>query len=221
MHHGVDSVDDLCDPARLTVSPDHLRSQLRLLQRLGLRFETVEQLIAGGGRRRRAAVTFDDGLRNNLTVATPLLQELNIRATFYVCPGLWGEQHEDISGPAGRLLTEDEAAAMHSEGMELGAHSLTHRDLRGLGDEELRRDLAACKEQIEAITGAPCRTLAYPFGLYDSRVERAAAQAGYEVALRWNPGPWRPYALPRLPGPPRHGGGRLALKLLGVRRRGR
>jgi peptidoglycan/xylan/chitin deacetylase (PgdA/CDA1 family) len=34
------------------------------------------------------ALTFDDGLRNNCTVAYPLLKEINIPATFFISPGL-------------------------------------------------------------------------------------------------------------------------------------
>jgi peptidoglycan/xylan/chitin deacetylase (PgdA/CDA1 family) len=35
-------------------------------------------------------LTFDDGLRNNLTVVYPILRELQLPATFFVCPGLIG-----------------------------------------------------------------------------------------------------------------------------------
>ena len=63
------------------------------------------------------------------------------------------------------------------------------------------------------MTGEPCRTLAYPYGLYDERVVRAAGEAGYELAFGWLPGPWRPLEAPRLPAPPRHGARRLSLKL--------
>jgi peptidoglycan/xylan/chitin deacetylase (PgdA/CDA1 family) len=35
-------------------------------------------------------LTFDDGLRNNLTVVYPILSELQVPATFFVCPGLIG-----------------------------------------------------------------------------------------------------------------------------------
>jgi peptidoglycan/xylan/chitin deacetylase (PgdA/CDA1 family) len=50
-------------------------------------------------RRRRAALTFDDGLRNNVTVAYPILRSLGLQATFFVCPGLidrgaWLWNHE-------------------------------------------------------------------------------------------------------------------------------
>jgi len=45
------------------------------------------------------ALTFDDGLRNNFKLAYPILKELNVPATFFVCPGLidsgrWLWNHE-------------------------------------------------------------------------------------------------------------------------------
>ena len=40
--------------------------------------------------RHEIVLTFDDGLRNNLVVVYPVLQELEIPATFFVCPGLLG-----------------------------------------------------------------------------------------------------------------------------------
>ncbi|OIQ74743.1 polysaccharide deacetylase [mine drainage metagenome] len=45
------------------------------------------------------AITFDDGLRNQLRVAFPILEELGIPATIFVCPGLidshqWLWNHE-------------------------------------------------------------------------------------------------------------------------------
>ena len=40
--------------------------------------------------RAQVALTFDDGLRNNVEVAYPLLHRLGLPATFFVCPGLIG-----------------------------------------------------------------------------------------------------------------------------------
>ncbi len=49
--------------------------------------------------RRQVALTFDDGLRNNVEVSYPLLRSLSLPATFFVCPGLvdearWMWNHE-------------------------------------------------------------------------------------------------------------------------------
>ena len=223
VHHGVGDAPPESDPVRLVVPPDRLRAQLRLLLRLGYRFRTMEELIADtDGRappRRTAAITFDDGLASDLHVAAPLLDELGLRGSFYVSPGLWGGRHASITGAAGRLLERDEVRALADRGMEIGSHAMTHSDLRKLDDHALRAELTDSKAAIEEATGRPCRVLAYPFGLHDARVEAAAMEAGYELALGWGPGEWRPAAVPRMPGPPRHGALRLGLKLLGLRHR--
>ena len=49
--------------------------------------------------RREVSLTFDDGLRNNFTVVNPILEKLNLPATFFVCPdlidrGAWLWNHE-------------------------------------------------------------------------------------------------------------------------------
>ena len=225
-YHGVGAVSDVEDPSRLVVSPEHLEAHIRLLQRRGYRFRTAEELLdeAGSGppARATAVLTFDDGFADALHLTAPLLQRLGVRATFYVCPGWWGGQHELVTGAAGRILDADEARRLQNEaGMELGSHTMTHPDLRALDDEALHHELGRSRAEVEQVTGRPCRTLAYPFGLFDQRVERAAEAAGYELAWSWLPGPWRALAAPRLPAPPRHGARRLAIKLLGIRRPGR
>jgi len=191
-YHGVGPPME--DPARLLVDPELLESHVRYLQRRGYRFLTAEELLDEGPPGPRTAVlTFDDGFRNWLTAAVPLLRRLGVRATFYVCPGLLGGRHWHLDGEDGRLLDGG----------------------------ELSRELEESKSEVERLTGRPCRTLAYPYGLYDERVVDAARAAGYELAFAWLPGPWRPLEAPRLPAPPRHGSRRLALKLAGLRRPGR
>lgn len=219
VYHGVGEPDG--DDARLLITPERLESQIRYLQRRGYRFLTADELLAEGAPGTGTVVlTFDDGFRSWLTDVAPLLERLGVRATFYLSPGLLGKQHWHVSGEAGRLMDETEAKALVDEGMELGSHAFTHQDLRLLDGRELAFELSESKAAVERITGRPCRTLAYPYGLYDERVTQAAAEAGYELAFGWLPGPWQPLAAPRLPAPPRHGAGRLALKLAGIRRRG-
>jgi peptidoglycan/xylan/chitin deacetylase (PgdA/CDA1 family) len=222
VHHGVGEASDAQDPHRLVASLDRLERQVRLLLSAGYRFSTAEELLGLPQRspgRGTAVLTFDDGFRSWLTLVAPLLRRMGVRATFYVCPGMWGVQHPLVEGEAGRLLEEHEAHALWEAGMELGSHTNSHPDLRGLDNAALATELRDSKAAVEALTGRPCRTHAYPYGLHDARVERAAAEAGYELAFAWLPGPWRRFGAPRLPAPTRHGAGRLALKLAGVRRR--
>jgi peptidoglycan/xylan/chitin deacetylase (PgdA/CDA1 family) len=214
VYHGLGRPDE----RRLLISPRRLEGQIRYLQRRGYEFKTAEELD-GSPESGTVVLTFDDGFRTALTDVAPLLTRLGVRATFYVTPGLFGTQHWQVSGDEGRLLDAGDAKALVEAGMELGSHTMSHPDLRKLTDEDLMSELEGSKAAIEKITGRPCRTFAYPYGLYDDRVTAATAAAGYDLAFAWLPGPWEQMAAPRLPAPPRHGALRLALKLAGVRRR--
>ncbi|HEU4416011.1 MAG TPA: polysaccharide deacetylase family protein [Candidatus Angelobacter sp.] len=79
-----------------------LRAQLRFLARnfnVVSLATMVDRLAGGGDGGNDLVLTFDDGLRNNLTVVYPILRELKLPATFFVCPALiesgqWLWNHE-------------------------------------------------------------------------------------------------------------------------------
>lgn len=221
-YHAVNDAHEHDDPMRLVTSPRILEEHVRWLQQRGYRFLTAEELLDETGGRtprpRTAVLTFDDGWLDAVDVTGPLLDALGVRATYYLNPGRWGEHHPNVTGPAGRLLDETQARSLHDAGMELGAHTMTHPDLRLLDPAARTWELAASKAAIEDVTGRACRTFAYPFGLFDATVAAAVADAGYEMAFTWQPGSWHGrFTAPRLPAPPRNGARRLALKLYSLR----
>lgn len=84
MYHQVCERRD--DPWELAVHPGHFQSQLEYLRK---NFDVVpmSDLADGISRRkmkRSVAITFDDGFKDNYTNAAPLLDWLEVPATFYV-----------------------------------------------------------------------------------------------------------------------------------------
>lgn len=77
------------DPA-LSIPPERFREQIRQLteHRQIVDLDTIaERLACGGTRPPVAAITFDDGYRDNADTAMPILRELGATATFFVTTG--------------------------------------------------------------------------------------------------------------------------------------
>jgi peptidoglycan/xylan/chitin deacetylase (PgdA/CDA1 family) len=219
----------------LTISPDLFERQLAMLRRLHFRSGTFEDLgrLARGERlpRPTAFLTFDDGYCDNHSTAMPLLVEYGFRPLVFLLPrhvdgGLpfdWPEVADDLAASPGELrsLTWDQVDEMAGEGAQFGSHTITHPHLCDLGDEDLARELEESRLRVAERLGR-CDTIAYPFGEWDERVERAAATAGYSFAFSLPQGPQaatRPLCIPRVNVDRRDSGLRFALKVSAPGRR--
>jgi peptidoglycan/xylan/chitin deacetylase (PgdA/CDA1 family) len=200
--HGVAVCRRADDLSRLIVNPRRFELVLRLMRDAGFRFVTVADLVAQipDGRPPApglAAVSFDDGLLNNLTTALPIMNRMGIPASVYVTAGLIGRQSPWVTGPAGEMLGADGVRGLAAAGWEIGAHTLTHPDLGRLGYDDCRREMELGREQLEAIVGAPVRTFAYPFGRYGPAALAAARDSGFSAALTTTAGNWSRFELGR------------------------
>lgn len=186
----------------LQLAPERFRHQLEEMKEAGFAFVTVAELArrAAGGPPPAglAAVSFDDGMRNNLTVAAPILRELEVPATVYVPSGWLGGRSPYVgAGGDGAILTGEEVTELSRAGWEIGAHTITHADLEQLSYEECRREIDGCCEALRELTGQPVQTLAYPFGRYGQAAISATRDAGLLAAVTTGSGSWDPFELTR------------------------
>ncbi len=176
-------------------------------------------------------VTFDDGYRDNLTLALPVLKKHQVPATIFVATGfldngrMWNDtvieafrmyEEDTISLPSLGLVEEslnsisercqlaervireikhqspkqrqEKVAALeklvgasrlpndlmldregvielHRQGVEIGAHTVTHPILSSLELDQASVELEQSRLQLESITGAPIKYFAYPNGV--------------------------------------------------------
>ena len=118
-------------------------------------------------------VTFDDGYKDNLYVAAPILQKYSFSFTVFVSSGFVESEAKYFLSPYDlRKLSELPNA-------NIGAHSVSHASLVNCNNEDLENELVSSKHYIEDIIGMPVNTIAYPYGAVDKRVRDAAQKAGY------------------------------------------
>jgi peptidoglycan/xylan/chitin deacetylase (PgdA/CDA1 family) len=86
------------------------------------------------------------------------------------------------------MMTWEEAREMADSGLvTLGAHSLTHSNLKELTLDEVRTEVMGSKAVIEEKLGRPVRLFAYPFGFpvndYTDEVKAIVQEAGLTCAV--------------------------------------
>jgi len=182
-----------------------MRHCLRTLHRRG--FTTVD-LCAGvaalmAGERlpvNAFAIAFDDGYASTLEMGFPVLESLGFKATLFVTTG--EPQQETLPTSNGRrMLGWSDLRTLHAAGWGIGSHGVTHRDLRGLGSDELEHELAASRRTIEQRVGATVQSIAYPYGHHDEAVHAAARRHyryGFATTRALTDGAGDPLALARI-----------------------
>lgn len=174
---------------RFTVHPDQFTDHLDCLvaqDRIVMSFGQIAAYLRAGIPLpdRAAVITFDDGLADFADHAWPLLRARNLPATLYAVAGYIDDRSRWLSGGAGetRMLTGSELAALADDGVEIGAHSMTHPRLDEVSTERARREIVASRDLLEQIVGRPVTSFAYPHGCHNRQVKDLVAAAGYVSA---------------------------------------
>jgi len=182
-------------PAPLAVTPSALERQLRTLLNRGFKGATFTDAVLRPPHRRTLAVTFDDGFLSVLERAEPILSRLGLVGTVFV-PTAFMERRQPLawngtSRWAGTPFADelqgmdwDDLRSLVARGWEIGSHTRTHPRLTELDDDAAYAQLVESRLECGRGLGAPCTTIAYPYGAVDRRVADAAREAGYTAAAR-------------------------------------
>jgi peptidoglycan/xylan/chitin deacetylase (PgdA/CDA1 family)/GT2 family glycosyltransferase len=179
--------DDPPEPIRRwSVTPARLRAHLTALRYTGFTGLTVTGLIAcyRGERElpeRPVVLTFDDGYEDFLLEALPVLDDAGFPSTLYASSGLLRDERSTADRP-GRMLDWRQLGEVADAGVEIGAHSHTHRELDVLSSREAAWEVAHSGQRLRDELALPIRTFAYPYGYSNRAVRSAVREAGYDAA---------------------------------------
>jgi peptidoglycan/xylan/chitin deacetylase (PgdA/CDA1 family) len=177
-------------PGDIDITPENFEKQLRWLSRWRSVARLQHTLRSPFGNR-LIALTFDDGFRDNLIVALPLLEKFQLPMTLFVTPGFLdtddylskAELHEMSKHP---LVT-------------IGAHGLLHRHFSRLSYEEAKYELIESKLILEDITSNRIEFMAWPFGDCEPWLEQLSAECGYRASWSVWKGSNSKHSLRRVP----------------------
>jgi peptidoglycan/xylan/chitin deacetylase (PgdA/CDA1 family) len=178
----------------LTVAPADFAAQMRWLKAHGYRAVTQLQLFDAleHGKKLPAkpvVITFDDGYRDVLFNAAPVLKRLRMPATAYVIT-------DRISGPDVSFLSWAMLHALEQDGVEIGSHTVSHAEIPTLTDPTALRELIQSRHALELHLHHPVQWFAYPAGKFDAHSEQLVRQAGYVLAVTTQPGSAQSAQLP-------------------------
>jgi peptidoglycan/xylan/chitin deacetylase (PgdA/CDA1 family) len=194
MYH---KVNDLW-PNPTTVPTTVFVEQMELLGELGytpVSLEAVRDHYLEGRALPPGAVliTFDDGYRDNLENAFPVLRRHGYPAVVFVPIGYLDDgrplPHEEplrLLGIRNETLSWDELAELEAGGVRIESHGIGHRPVSELEPDEAAREIALSKLRLEARLGREVEAFAFVKGsLADYRPEHASLvqQAGYKLAF--------------------------------------
>jgi peptidoglycan/xylan/chitin deacetylase (PgdA/CDA1 family) len=138
-------------------------------------------------------ITFDDGYRDNLENAVPVLQRYGYPAVIFVPIGylddsqpLPHDEHLAAHGIVNRTLDWAQLTELESMGLRVESHGIGHRPLADLEVDEAAREIVLSKLRLEERLGRPVRSFAYVKGSeahYRLVHLSLLRQAGYDLAF--------------------------------------
>jgi peptidoglycan/xylan/chitin deacetylase (PgdA/CDA1 family) len=173
--------------AGYAVSPSAFAAHLDQVTASGRQPLTVSQYADGlCGKtalpERAVLITVDDGFADFADHALPALTERNLPSTLYLTTGALAGARRDCVLPDAPMLSAGDLREIEAAGVEIGAHSHTHRQLDLLQAGQAAAELSLSAGLLGTALGHRVRSFAYPHGYWCRRVRQLVAAAGFDSA---------------------------------------
>ncbi|MBM4288208.1 MAG: polysaccharide deacetylase family protein [Deltaproteobacteria bacterium] len=174
----------------MTVTTPVFEAQLKWLQENGytvIPLRTLVDYLRGQGPPpppKSVVITADDAHKSVYTDMLPLVRKYNIPVTLFIYPSA-------VSN-ASYVMTWEQLRELQQTGLfDMQSHTFWHpnfkKEKKKLKPEEYQKlvesQLLKARASLERRFGTPVDLLAWPFGIYDDELEKAADQAGYVAAF--------------------------------------
>ena len=190
LHRVMEQRSEKPEQQDLEVTLDWLEHKILEYQQKGYTFVPIDALPKNG---RWICVTFDDGYRDNYTLAYPLLKRLGIPFTVYVSTGFIDNKQEMWWYPDKRLgISTEELMQLDADPLcTIGAHTVSHPKLDNLSYEEQYKEIADSKQELERLLGHPIQHFSFPHGAHNEDSLAICRELGFKTVVQSWGGPIR------------------------------
>jgi len=138
-------------------------------------------------------ITFDDGYRNFLTEAFPILKKYGFTATIFIITDKTADSGDERMDNSWDRKSESKYRDEHliwpelrwlaEKGIEIGSHTRTHPNLTQLEKADLKKEIRESKRVLEERLGIPIESFCYPGGKRNLPIAETVKEAGYTAAV--------------------------------------
>jgi peptidoglycan/xylan/chitin deacetylase (PgdA/CDA1 family)/SAM-dependent methyltransferase len=189
MYHSI-ADDGPAELAPYRVAPAAFRQQLRYLRRHGYHSITLQEWVDGIAAKRPVPgrpviITFDDGYRDFIQNAWPLLSRADFSATVFVVTEKVGRlaDWDGLAKPL-ELMSWEELRTVSDAGIAIGSHTASHKDLASLSPDRVRVEGERARAMLHEHLGTEVSMIAFPWGKSEPATRAVLAQCGYRIAVR-------------------------------------
>jgi len=179
----------------LTITPEKLREHWAFLKQEGYHALSMPDFLEIIHGRKQAPdkamlLTFDDGYRNNLTYAYPLLKEFDWSATFFIIANTLETEKQPDESEAEQKMTIEELRMLDPATVQLGMHGYEHKNMNEVSFKELRDEVVNSVKASETSKLPFSKVFAYPYGARPSgskklkKLKQLMTELGIEAAFR-------------------------------------
>lgn len=175
----------------LSVTPQQFRAQMQYLVDNGYTALDLYELgLAVAGKMalppRPVIITVDDGYVDNYLYAFPILQELGLKATFFIIT-------EFVDQGYAAYMSWPMIETMAAAGMRMEPHTKTHLNLDGQERDFVVYQILGSQQTMAAHIGYTPSYFAYPGGRYDAQTIEVLRELDFWGAVTTSGGKWHSF----------------------------